>query len=329
MKLAYVAAVLLGTGLACLPAAAQSVPAKQLFGAMERPAALPSESLGSYAKGCIAGAVALPADGPTWQAMRLSRNRRWGHPSLVAFLQDFSQRASAATGWPGLLVGDLSQPRGGPMASGHASHQIGLDVDIWAQPMPARRLSPEEREDFPFRSVLKRGSLHVDEGRWDDRYGEVIKLAAESRKVQRIFVHPGLKEKLCRIAGRDRAWLSKVRPMYGHDEHFHIRLFCQPGSTGCTPQAPVAEKDGCDELDYWFNVALKPAKPSAKPPKPRAPMTMAALPRACQTVLAAMDGGSRQVAPTAPTLAAMAPVGAASFPDLPTSVPIPAPRPLP
>jgi penicillin-insensitive murein endopeptidase len=329
MKLAYVAAVLLGTGLACLPAAAQSVPAKELFGAVDRPAALRTQSLGSYAKGCIAGAVELPADGAHWQSMRLSRNRHWGHPNLVSFIENFSQRAVAETGWPGLLVGDMSQPRGGPMPSGHASHQIGLDVDIWAQPMPARRLTEAQREDFPFRSVLRKGTLQVDESRWDDRYGRLIRLAAESPEVQRIFVHPGLKRKLCQVAGRDRAWLAKVRPMYGHDEHFHIRLFCQPGSSSCEPQEPVTTKDGCDDLGYWFNVALKPPKPGAKPPKPRAPMTMAALPKACQTVLAAASGGPRQVAPAAPTLAAMAPVGSASFPDLPTSVPIPAPRPLP
>jgi murein endopeptidase len=30
----------------------------------------------------------------------------------------------------GLLIGDMSQPRDGPMLYGHSSHQIGLDVDI-------------------------------------------------------------------------------------------------------------------------------------------------------------------------------------------------------
>ena len=95
---------------------------------------------GSYAKGCIAGAVAIPTDGPAWQAMRLSRNRRWGHPDMIALIEQFSQDAQKL-GWPGLLLGDISQPRGGPMLSGHASHQVGLDADIWFTPMPDHRLS--------------------------------------------------------------------------------------------------------------------------------------------------------------------------------------------
>ena len=49
-------------------------------------------------------------------------------------------------GWNGLLIGDMSQPRGGPMLNGHSSHQIGLDVDIWFTPMPDHELSPEERD---------------------------------------------------------------------------------------------------------------------------------------------------------------------------------------
>ena len=84
--------------------------------------------------------MAIADDGPNWQAMRLSRNRRWGHPDMVALVERLSRDATA-DGWPGLLVGDISQPRGGPMLSGHASHQIGLDADIWFQPMPQRRLS--------------------------------------------------------------------------------------------------------------------------------------------------------------------------------------------
>ena len=62
--------------------------------------------------------------------MRLSRNRNWGHPKLVEFLERLSAKG-AKVGWPGLLVGDMAQPRGGPMLTGHASHQVGLDADIW------------------------------------------------------------------------------------------------------------------------------------------------------------------------------------------------------
>src|SRR5271167_676167 len=60
--------------------------AKQLFGRKVLPAAMPTRVIGFYAHGCIAGAEALPLNGDTWQVMRLSRNRNWGHPDLVALL---------------------------------------------------------------------------------------------------------------------------------------------------------------------------------------------------------------------------------------------------
>src|SRR5687768_3623476 len=62
-------------------------PAKELFGRATSGAPLPARAIGSYAKGCVAGGVALPIDGENWQVMRLSRNRNWGHPNLIRFLE--------------------------------------------------------------------------------------------------------------------------------------------------------------------------------------------------------------------------------------------------
>ena len=115
---------------------AKEPPANELFGAAPGPAPLAARAIGSYARGCLAGAVALPINGPDWQVMRLSRNRNWGHPRLIDFLERFAADARNLDGWPGLLVGNMSQPRGGPMVTSHSSHQIGLDVDIWLTPMP-------------------------------------------------------------------------------------------------------------------------------------------------------------------------------------------------
>nr|NIP77242.1 penicillin-insensitive murein endopeptidase [Xanthomonadales bacterium] len=105
-------------------------PAKLIFSAKPAPLTGPAEIHGSYSKGCLAGAVELAETGAGWQAMRLSRNRNWAHPAMIAFLERLS-RAAARDGWPRLYVGDISQPRGGPMMGGHRSHQVGLDADIW------------------------------------------------------------------------------------------------------------------------------------------------------------------------------------------------------
>jgi penicillin-insensitive murein endopeptidase len=142
------------------PALAEQ-PARELFGAVHTPTTGPAIPVGGYAKGCLAGAVQLPADGPTWQAMRLSRDRRWGTPELVTYIEDLS-RSAQQDGWRGLLVGDMGGARGGPMPSGHASHQIGLDVDIWLKPMPAQTLSAKQRESISAISMLKKGTRDID-----------------------------------------------------------------------------------------------------------------------------------------------------------------------
>jgi penicillin-insensitive murein endopeptidase len=258
-------------------------PARDLFGAVDHPTAGPSIPVGGYAKGCIAGAVQLPAEGPSWQAMRLSRDRRWGTPELVQYIEALGQSA-AQDGWPGLLVGDMGQARGGPMTSGHASHQIGLDVDIWLQPVPDHTLSAKERENLSAVSVLRKGTRDVDPKRFGEAERMLIYRAAQLPGVARIFVAPGIKKSLCAIKWRDPSFLNKVRPWYGHDDHFHVRLSCPVGTTSCLDQDQVPSGDGCgEELDYWFTDA--PYKPSDTPPAP--PLTLTDLPEACRTVLEA------------------------------------------
>src|SRR5262245_22680864 len=70
-----------------LPALARpddpKTPAKELFGRKTTAAAMKAQTIGFYSKGCLAGGAALPINGKTWQVMRLSRNRNWGHPRLV------------------------------------------------------------------------------------------------------------------------------------------------------------------------------------------------------------------------------------------------------
>src|SRR6516225_7619519 len=195
--------------------------AKQLFARKLLPSSGPPKVIGAYNKGCVAGAAQMPRNGDTWQVMRLSRNRYWGYPGTIALLKRLATNVHKDTGWPGILVGDIGQPRGGPALSGHASHQIGLDADIWLTPMPDHRLSRD---------------------------------AAQEPGVQRIFVNAAIKKALCREATGDRSWLAKIRPWYGHDYHFHIRMRCPPGSSECKGQSDQGGGEGCNasDLAYWL-----------------------------------------------------------------------------
>jgi penicillin-insensitive murein endopeptidase len=305
--------------------------AKTLFGAQQLPAATAPKSYGFYSKGCFTGGIGMAADGPYWQSMRLSRNRQWGHPELVRTVEQLS-RDAARDGWRGLLLGDMSQPRGGPMLTGHASHQIGLDADIWFMPMPERRLTYDEREQISAVSLLKRDSLYVDDRKWTPAHEAVLRRAASYRNVERLLVHPGIKKKLCDTVRGDRGWLSKVRPFWGHDSHFHMRIGCPSGSPGCKKQAAPPRGDGCDDsLAWWFTEEpWRPAEGPAKP-KRRDVMTMASLPAECRAVLeapapssasAVIVDGSGVIPVNTPA------VSARSFAPLPAlNIPLPSSRP--
>jgi penicillin-insensitive murein DD-endopeptidase len=263
-------------------------PARELFGRKAAPSQEPAHAVGFYATGCLAGGTALPINGPAWQVMRLSRNRNWGHPTLIRFLEKLGTKVHKAGTWNGLLVGDMSQPRGGPMVTGHASHQVGLDADIWLTPMPDRELTRVEREETSATMVVADDRKDVDPTVWTPGHLAVIKAAARDPQVERIFANAAIKKALCRDTDPDRAWMTKVRPWWGHDYHFHVRLNCPADSAECKPQPPPPAGDGCGkDLDWWFSDAVLHPKPSPTPEKPRPPLTMAGLPAACRALLAA------------------------------------------
>ncbi|MGB0905777.1 MAG: penicillin-insensitive murein endopeptidase, partial [Mangrovicoccus sp.] len=160
--------------------------ANQLFGAKNSGSPHKPQAIGFYSKGCAAGLVELPETGPTWQAMRLSRNRNWGHPDTIAFIERLSKVAASQPGWKGLYVGDISQPRGGPMTSDHTSHQIGLDIDFWTLPPNRLNLSRTERDKLSSISIRSRDQRRVTSN-WTPELAEIIKAAAQDPAVDRIF----------------------------------------------------------------------------------------------------------------------------------------------
>ena len=280
--------LLLAALITLLPmSVAAQTPAKQLFGKKSTPSNHLSEPIGTYNKGCVAGAQQLPETGPTWQAMRLSRNRNWGHASMIAFIERLS-RSAVQAGWKGLYVGDISQPRGGPMLSGHASHQMGLDADIWMLPPSRLDLSRTERENISSISIRTKDQRNVNSN-WTRSHHMILRAAAEDPAVARIFVTGAAKLKMCAdTPANDRKWLRKIRPWWGHHYHFHVRLNCPGSARDCREQAPIPAGDGCKDAVWWVTDALKPPDPNAPKPKPKPPKpptTLADLPQACTTVL--------------------------------------------
>jgi penicillin-insensitive murein endopeptidase len=258
-----------------------ATPAKDLFGRKTEPAPLAARAIGYYTGGCLAGATALPINGKTWQVMRLSRNRNWGHPNLVKMLERLADKAPTV-GWGGLLVGDMAQPRGGPMLTGHWSHQVGLDADIWLTPMPDRELTVREREEMMATNVVADDWNDVNPAIWSPAHIGILKAAAQLPEVERVLVNPAIKKALCRDVKGDRSWLHKMRPVYGHNYHFHVRIGCPKGQEGCKPQPATPSDEGCGkDLDWWFHRKTLDVPVAGK----RKPLPISALPAACRQVL--------------------------------------------
>jgi penicillin-insensitive murein endopeptidase len=285
--------------LALATPALSETTAATLFAAQDDPSNQRPMAIGTYAKGCAAGNIELAQSGPTWQAMRLSRHRNFGQPVTIAFLEDLSAFA-ATQGWAGLYIGDIGNPRGGPMNSGHASHQMGLDVDIWQLPPRRLNLTAAEREDISSIPVRSADQRSVTEN-WTASHRAIMRQAALDPRVDRIFVAAAVKIEMCKTATpADTKWLQKIRPEGGHDTHFHVRLKCPRGSNLCQTQKPSVSElskggNGCDDtLMFWVSDAYlnpKPVKPpkDPAPPKPRkkksTELLMSDLPPQCMAVL--------------------------------------------
>jgi penicillin-insensitive murein endopeptidase len=253
----------------------------------------PVQVIGGVSLGCIGGAESLPESGPGYVSIRRQRNRHYGHPHTLKLVQGLGAALKQRRADRLVMIGDLSQPRGGRMSSMHRSHQNGMDVDVWltlaTSVEDAKKLAPEGK-DPP--SMLQEDKRLLSK-HWGDDQLFLIKTAAQDPGVERIFINPGLKLALCASQGMQTEWLRKLRPWWGHDAHFHVRLKCPEGSPKCKSQPPLPTGTGCGiELASWFKpkpkADLKPVKKDpqpAKPVKPRPPPPPQILPE-CQPLLA-------------------------------------------
>lgn len=225
---------------------------------------------GSYSAGCLDGAQALEAKGDGYELVRMERARFYGHPTLIEFIKDYARQIKALG--KTLYISDAAQPRGGPTAYGseHASHQTGLDVDIWF----------DSKNDQPI-SLLNKDKSAIDKANWQAFNINILKLATSYNSVERIFVNPLIKQQMCQQY-KGQSWMAKIRPWWGHYNHFHVRLKCPEGSPDCKAQNEVAATDGCDSsLAWWFSQDAIDSLTKSKRAGPILPV----LPQQCLAVL--------------------------------------------
>src|SRR5215510_13713199 len=168
------------------------------------PTAGPPQSIGYYTAGCLQGAQALPLDGPGYEAIRISRNRYWGQPVTLDFIKNLAEQVRA-DGQAHLYIGDIGQPRGGPAPSGHASHQTGLDADIWFERQPGPRLAPAQRENPRLRSLVLADDSGIDDSVFSAQHVALLRLAAQMPNLDRLFVNKWIKQRLCQTVTGNRS----------------------------------------------------------------------------------------------------------------------------
>lgn len=243
--------------------------------------AFAAQIFGSYSEGCVRGAEQLPKSN-LYQIQHWGPERNYGHPELLSFIKNLAQDARAI-GLPSLLIGDLSKHYGGPFGGGsaHGSHNTGLDVDIsfdFSEP-----LKSEYELSHPKDVLLTDGKGLFANSNFDERREKLIMLAASDKRVQRIFVAPGIKRHLCDLYSQDPSYeeaLRRLRPWFGHRGHMHVRLRCPIDSPECISQAEVPAGNGCGaELLSWYEPP-KPVSSQDKKPKKKK-----VLPVQCKAVL--------------------------------------------
>lgn len=263
-------------GMLALAASAQILAATP-WQKIDHPIAGSAQSIGAFSNGCIVGAHALPLEDARYQVMRPDQRRYFGHPDLVMFIQRLSNQVKQL-GLGTVLIGDMGMAAGGRFSSGHASHQTGLDVDIFLQ-LPKTRWTSAQLLRPQALDLVAADGKRVVPSLWKPEIDSLIKLAAKDNEVTRIFVNPAIKQRLCEDAGADRDWLRKVRPWFAHRAHMHVRLRCPANSLECEDQPLPPPGDGCGaELQSWF----APPAPGSTPPKKTTPPP---LPASCQALL--------------------------------------------
>ena len=239
-------------------------PAKELFGRKTEPAKMAARSIGYYTHGCLAGGVALPINGPTWQVMRLSRNRNWGHPTMIKTLEHLAEESAVdrLARLPGRRHGAAARRPDDHRAlepSGRARCRRLADAD--AGP---RADAPGARGDVGDQCRQRQMERRAAGRLVGRNTSRSTRCWRRSRGVERVLANPAIKKALCRDVKGDRSWLHKIRPVVGHNYHFHLRIVCPADSPDCKAQPVPPTDEGCGkDLDCVVHQAARRSRSRA------------------------------------------------------------------
>lgn len=280
------AALLLPLAIASLPVYATS-PSKVVnpWSQFKGPKLGKAEVIGGYTAGCLVGAQQMPIIGAHHRMMRPARKRYFAHPELASLLLQIAAELHQ-TDKRLMLIGDLSQARGGPTMSQHQSHQNGLDADIWyLRARAGKALAANKLDSFAALDIVDGKRQRLKKNAWTPEVQTLLRKLGQEPRIERLLVNPVIKQELCKSETGDRRWLAKVRPWWGHSAHVHVRMACPKDSSDCQAQDKTPEDPGCDEtLAWWFGEEAKAEflKLKERMDNPVMPI----LPDRCKTLLA-------------------------------------------
>lgn len=225
-----------------LPAVALAGPAPRT--APSAPIIPMGRSVGSPTEGHLVGGAHL-ADAPYLRIVPsyAAGDVRWGLGSLVGMLDRAARSVRRQYPDAVMSVGHLSKQSGGELDR-HASHESGRDADVQfyvkndrGQPVYADHFAAFKGDG----TAASWPGAHFDDAR---NWALVAALLNDPvAHVSHIFVATPIRARLLAYAARmgvaeslrDRAALTMVQPhgSLPHDDHFHVRISCPSGMTGC------------------------------------------------------------------------------------------------
>lgn len=187
---------------------------------------------------------------PWVELVNINNKRYYGTYELVELILSIGYAAKEMNISQKLQVNTLSQKSGGPL-SGHKSHQNGLDADIGF-------FVKDFRKEMSFPKVVVGNAMTSNFLAKETLllFKSLIK-NSKSAVVDRIFVHPTIKAGLCKKAvemglvdakytsGEGVEILRRLRPLEGHDNHFHLRIKCSKYQRTCRQSQEMPPGAGC------------------------------------------------------------------------------------